>query len=134
MTWPAVVALILMILATLPRSPYVLLYLFFSLGPFVSLSLIPGDVSGSTILPQSACAVFLVCKLLLSKGQVPRAFDAVIDPAKLSLLFAFLFYGLFSAYVMPLLGTLVVGPGRTLFQRPRPVRSIPRRVGTKPVG
>lgn len=101
MTWPAVVALILMILATLPRSPYVLLYLFFSLGPFASLSLLPGDVSGSTVLAQSACAVFLVCKLLLSKGQVPRAFDAVIDPAKLSLLFAFLFYGLFSAYVMP---------------------------------
>ncbi len=39
----------------------------------------------------------------------------------------------FSAYVMPLLGTLISGPGRTLFRRPRPVRSIPRRVGTTPV-
>ncbi len=32
-----------------------------------------------------------------------------------------------AAYVMPLLGTLIAGPGRRLVDRPVPVRSIPRR-------
>jgi hypothetical protein len=100
MTWPAVVALVLMFLAMLPRSPYFLLYLFFGLAPFGSLSML-GDTGGVNILPQSVCGVLLVCKLLLAKGQIPRAFDAAIDPAKLGFLFAFLFYALFSAYVMP---------------------------------
>ena len=100
MTWPAVVALALMFLGLLQRSPYFLLYLFFGLGPFASLSLL-GDAGGANILPQAACGVLLVCKLLLAKGQIPRAFDAAIDPAKLGFLFAFLLYGLFSAYVMP---------------------------------
>jgi ABC-type Na+ efflux pump permease subunit len=40
MTWPAVVALILMFLAMLSRSPYFLLYLFFGLAPFGSLSML----------------------------------------------------------------------------------------------
>lgn len=100
MTWPAVVALILMFLAMLSRSPYFLLYLFFGLAPFGSLSML-GDTGGVNILPQSVCGVLLVCKLLLAKGQIPRAFDVAIDPAKLGFLFAFLFYALFSAYVMP---------------------------------
>ena len=100
MTWPAVVALILMLLGTLQRSPYFLLYLFFGFGPFASLSLL-GDSGRANILPQSACGVLLVCKLLLPKDQISRAFDAAIDPAKLGFLCAFLLYGLFSAYVMP---------------------------------
>jgi hypothetical protein len=100
MTWPAVVALLLMFFAMLPRSPYFLLYLFFGFGPFASLSML-GDAGGVNILPQSVCGVLLVCKLLLAKGQIPRAFDVAIDPSKLGFLFAFLFYGLFSAYVMP---------------------------------
>jgi hypothetical protein len=100
MTWPSVVALVLMFLGLLPRSPYFLLYLFFALGPFESLSLL-GEAGGATVLPQAACGVLLVSKLLLAKGQIPRAFDAAIDPGKLGFLFVFLLYGLFSAYVMP---------------------------------
>jgi hypothetical protein len=100
MTWPAVDALVLMFLGMLPRSPYFLLYLFFGLAPFGSLSML-GDTGGVNILPQSVCGVLLVCKLLLAKGQISRAFDTAIDPAKLGFLFAFLFYALFSAYGMP---------------------------------
>jgi hypothetical protein len=49
MTWPAVVALILMFLAMLPRSPYFLLYLFFGLAPFGSLSML-GSHTGGLVL------------------------------------------------------------------------------------
>lgn len=100
MTWPAVVALALMFLGMLQRSPYFMLYLFFGFGPIATLSLL-GDAGGANIVPQAACGVLLVCKLLLAKGQIPRAFDAAIDPAALGFLFAFLLYGLFATYEMP---------------------------------
>jgi hypothetical protein len=99
MTWPAVVAWILIVLGLLPRSPLYLLYLYFALGPFASLSLL-GEAS-VPLIPQACCGVFLVCKILFSKGQLSRAFDAAIDPARLGLLFAFLVLALFSAYEMP---------------------------------
>lgn len=101
MTWAAVLAWALILVAALPRGPVVLLYLFFGFGAFGSLNLLPEGNGVATVLPQAACAVFLIGKILFSKGQIPRAFDAAIDPTKLGLLFAFLFYGLFSAYVMP---------------------------------
>ena len=101
MTWPAVVALILMFLALLPRSPYFLLYLFFGLAPFGSLSML-GDTGGVNILPQSVCGVLLVCKLLLAKGQIPRAFDVAIDPAKLGFLFAFTLLCAFMRFFPPM--------------------------------
>jgi hypothetical protein len=64
--------------------------------------MVPGDmVHGVNLLPQSVCAVFLVGKILLSKGQIRRALNAALDPAKLGLLFLFLAYGLLSAYAMP---------------------------------
>jgi hypothetical protein len=99
MTWPAIVGWILILIGLLPRSPLFLLYLFFAFGAFMSLNML--GASSVNLVPQSACAVFLVCKVLLSKGQLSRAVDAAIDPARLGLLFAFLLYALFSAYVMP---------------------------------
>ena len=99
MTWPAVVAWIIIFAGILPRSPIYLLYIFFGLGAFKSLSVLPeGSV---TLVPQACCGVFLVCKLLYFDGRLLRAFDTAIDPAKLGLLFAFLFYSLFATYVMP---------------------------------
>ncbi len=97
MTWPAVVAWILLFVGLVSRSPLVLLYLLFGFGAFTSLSIVPGV----NVLSQSVCAVFFVSRILLSKGQLSRALDAAIDPARLGLIFAFLLYGLFSAYVMP---------------------------------
>jgi hypothetical protein len=99
MTWPAVVAWIIIVVGILPRSPIYLVYIFFGLGAFKSLSLLPeGSVA---LLPQACCGVFLVCKLLYSDGRLLRALDTAIDPAKLGLLFGFLFYSLFATYVMP---------------------------------
>jgi hypothetical protein len=37
-----------------------------------------------------------------------------------------------AAYVMPILGSLIKGPERTMVQRIRPVRSVPRRSPTLP--
>ena len=99
MTWPAVVVWILILPGIFLSSPLYLLYLFFSLGAFGSLSVLPGE--SVVLVPQACCGVFLVSKNLLSKGQLSRAIDAAIDPGRLGLLFAFLFYALFSAYVMP---------------------------------
>jgi hypothetical protein len=99
MTWPAVVVWILILPGIFLSSPLYLLYLFFSLGAFGSLSVLPGD--SVPLVPQACCGVFLVSKNLLSKGQLSRVIDAAIDPGRLGLLFAFLFYALFSAYVLP---------------------------------
>jgi hypothetical protein len=100
MTWPAIVVWILIFAGLLRRSPLYLVYLFFGLGAFMSLTVLPAEGS-VTLVPQSACAIFLVGKMLLAKGQLSRAFDAAIDPARLGLLFAFLIYALFSAFLMP---------------------------------
>jgi hypothetical protein len=100
MTWPAVLFWILIVIGVFSRGP-ILLYLFFMFGPFAALTMVPAESIGVNLLPQSVCAVFLVCKVILSKGQLPRAFEAAIDPARLGLLFIFLIYGFFTAYVMP---------------------------------
>jgi hypothetical protein len=100
MTWPAVLAWILIGIGIVPRSPLPLLYLFFAFGAFLSLTLLPAE-AGTNLLPQAVCAVFLVCKMVLPQDRLARALNAAIDPAKLSLLFVFLAYALFTAYVMP---------------------------------
>lgn len=100
MTWPAVLAWILIFAGMVPRSPLFLLYLFFGFGAFGSLNLL-GEGGGVNVLPQASCAVFLVCKILLSESQLSRALDIAIDPGKLGLLFAYTVFVLFSAYVMP---------------------------------
>jgi hypothetical protein len=100
MTWPAVLFWILIVIGIFSRGTF-LLYLFFAAGPFSALTMVPAESIGVNLLPQSVCAVFLVCKVILSKGQLPRAFEAAIDPARLGLLLIFLIYGFFTAYVMP---------------------------------
>jgi hypothetical protein len=101
MTWPSIVLWLLIFVGAIRRGP-MLLYVFGAAGAFGSLQMVPGDmVHGVNLLPQSVCAVFLVGKILLSKGQIRRALNAALDPAKLGLLFLFLAYGLLSAYAMP---------------------------------
>ncbi|MCI0601140.1 MAG: hypothetical protein L0Y50_00725 [Beijerinckiaceae bacterium] len=100
MTWPAVLSWALVAICMLPSSPVPLLYLFFGLGAFTSLTLYPGE-GGPNLVPQAVCAGFLVLKAVLTGGRLPRALDAAVDPAKLNLLFVFLAYAVFTAYVMP---------------------------------
>ena len=105
MTWPAILFWLLIFTGAYQRGP-LLLYIFAVAGAFGSLQMVPGDmVGGVNLLPQSICAVFLVAKVLLSKGHMVGALNAVLDPAKLRLLFLFLAYGLLSAYAMPRLFT-----------------------------
>jgi len=99
MTWPAFVFWGLIALGIIAPGPLLLLYFFFSFGAFTALNLIPSETS--TVVPQTACAAFLVLKILLSPGRISRAIDAAIDPAALGFLFGFLVYGLFSSFVMP---------------------------------
>ena len=101
MTWPAVLSWILIFAGLLPRSPLFLLYLFFGFGAFGSLTLLPSDSGSVNLLPQAVCSIFLICKIVFSKGQLSRAVDMAIDPAKLGLFFAFTGYAVFSAYAMP---------------------------------
>jgi hypothetical protein len=98
MTWPAIVALVLIAICLVPRSPLPLLYLSFILSTITTLSLNPIE-GGTNILP--VCAAFFVCKIVLAADRLPKAVDAAIEPAKLNILFVFLAYALFTAYVLP---------------------------------
>ncbi|MGI8569813.1 MAG: hypothetical protein ACR2KT_12475 [Methylocella sp.] len=101
MTWPAIAFWLLTLVGVFLRGP-LLLYVFAAAGAVGTLQMVPGDMVGDVnLLPQSVCAVFLVGKIFLSQGQMARALDAAIDPAKLGVLFLFLAYGLLSAYAMP---------------------------------
>lgn len=100
MTWPSIAALILIGLCLVPRSPLPLLYLSFMLSTVTTLSLNPSE-GGINILPGSVCAAFLVCKIVLVPHRLPKAVNAVLEPGKLSILFVFLTYAMFTAYVLP---------------------------------
>jgi hypothetical protein len=100
MTWPAIVALVLIAICLIPRSPLPLLYLSFILSTITTLSLNPIE-GGTNILPGAVCAAFFVCKIVLAGDRLPKAVDAAIEPAKLNILFVFLAYALFTAYVLP---------------------------------
>ncbi len=83
------------------RGPW-LLYAFFVFGAFGTLNMIPHEaVGGLNLSAQTFCALFLIAKILLAKGNPGRAMAAALDPARLGVLFIFLAYGFLSAYVMP---------------------------------
>jgi hypothetical protein len=100
MTWPAVLSWTLIFAGLLSRSP-LFCSLFFGFGAFGSLTLLPSESGSVNLLPQAVCSIFLICKIVFSKGQLSRAVDMAIDPAKLGLFFAFTGYAVFSAYAMP---------------------------------
>ena len=75
MTWPAILFWLLIFTGAYQRGP-LLLYVFAVAGAFGSLQMVPGDmVGGVNLLPQSICAVFLVAKVLLSKGHMVGALN-----------------------------------------------------------
>jgi len=100
MTWPAIAALVLIAICLVPPSPLPLLYLSFILTTVTTLSLNPSE-GGINILPGSVCAALLVCKIVLVPARLPKAVNAALEPGKLSILFVFLAYALFTAYVLP---------------------------------
>jgi hypothetical protein len=100
MTWPGIVALALIAVCLVPRSPLPLLYLSFMLSTVTTLSINPSE-GGTNILPGSICAACLVCKIVLVPERLTKAVNAAVEPAKLSILFVFLTYALFTAYVLP---------------------------------
>ena len=69
MTWPAVVVWILILPGIFLSSPLYLLYLFFSLGVFGSLSVLPGD--SVPLVPQACCGVFLFFRLCDAPAVCP---------------------------------------------------------------
>ncbi|GJE28446.1 hypothetical protein [Methylobacterium organophilum] len=100
MSWPAVVLWLLLFAATFSSGPG-LLYLLMACGALGSLQMLPGDGGGANLLPQSACAALLVCKVLLQRGNVLRGLEAALDPQRLVLFSAFLVYAAFGALVLP---------------------------------
>jgi hypothetical protein len=111
MTWPAVVGWIIIAFGLMVRGPF-LLYAFFAFGAFGTLNMIPHEaVGGLNMGPQSFCAVFLILKILLAGDNGRRAVEAALDPRRLGILFLFLIYAIFSAYLMPRLfdhGALII--------------------------
>ena len=100
MSWPAAVLWVLIIVAAFSQGPR-LIYLLFACGAFGTLQMLPGEGGGVNLLPASSCAAILVAKVLLQRGNIPRAVDAALDPSRLALFTAFLAYGLVGAVSLP---------------------------------
>jgi hypothetical protein len=100
MSWPAAVLWVMIFAAALSQGPW-LIYLLFAAGAFGTLQMLPGDGGGVNLLPQSACAAILVAKVLLQRGNIPRAVDAALDPGRLAIFTAFIVYGIIGAFSLP---------------------------------
>lgn len=100
MSWPAVVLWVMILAAALSPGPW-LVYLLFISGAFGTLQMLPGEGGGINLLPQSACAAILVAKVLLQRGNIPRALDAALDPTRLAIFSAFIAYGIVGAFALP---------------------------------
>ena len=100
MSWPAVVLWMLILGAAFTEGP-ALLYLLVVCGIFGSLQMLPGDGSGVTLLPQSVCAAFFVCKVMLWPGNITRAAEAALDPLRVGLFAAFMLFALVTAITLP---------------------------------
>lgn len=99
MSWPAAVLWVMMIAASFSRGP-ALIYLLFFCSAFGTLQMLPG--SGTVnLLPQSACAVFLICKVMAQRGNITRGLEAALDPARLALFTAFLVYSVAASFLLP---------------------------------
>lgn len=83
--------------AAFSQGPW-LIYILFATGAFGTLQMAPGDGGGVNLLPQSACAAILVLKVLLQRGNIPRALDAALDPARVGVFTAFIVYGVIGAF------------------------------------
>lgn len=98
-----------MIGSFLSRGP-ALLYSFQIVTVFGMLQMIPSG--GVNFLPGSICAGLLAVKILLQPGNLVRAANLVVDPARAGLFAAFIVYALATCFVLPRMfaGQIVIVP------------------------
>jgi hypothetical protein len=100
MSWPAIVLWALIVPIALSRGPATL-YAVSVVGAFMSLQMLPGEGQTMNLLPQTVFAAALIAKIALAPGNVLRAAEAAIDPARLGLFTAFIVYSVVGAFVLP---------------------------------
>ncbi len=77
------------------------LYAVSVVGGFMSLQMLPGEGGGLNLLPQSVFAAVLIGKVALGRGNLLRAAEAALDPARLGLFTAFMVYAILTALLLP---------------------------------
>ena len=100
MSWPALVLWALIPLVAISRGPAAL-YATSVAGAFMSLQMLPGDGLSMNLLPQTVFAAALVGKVALQRGNLLRAAEAALDPARLGLFTAFIVFSILTAIVLP---------------------------------
>ena len=100
MSWPAIVLWALIPLVAISRGPAAL-YATSVAGAFMSLQMLPGEGLSMNLLPQTVFAAALVGKIALRRGNLLRAAEAALDPARLGLFTAFIVYSILTAIVLP---------------------------------
>ena len=100
MSWPAIVLWALIPLVAISRGPAAL-YATSVAGAFMSLQMLPGDGLSMNLLPQTVFAAALVGKIALQRGNLLRAAEAALDPARLGLFTAFIVFSILTAIVLP---------------------------------
>lgn len=100
MSWPALLLWALIPLVAVARGPAVL-YATSAAGAFMSLQMLPGDGLSMNLLPQTVFAAALVGKIALARGNLLRAAEAALDPARLGLFTAFIAYSIVTAMLLP---------------------------------
>lgn len=100
MSWPAILLWAIVAPIALSRGPAAL-YAVSVVAGFLSLQMLPGDGQSMNLLPQTVFAAALVAKVALGRGNLIRAAEAALDPARLGLFTAFIVFSLVSAMLLP---------------------------------
>ena len=100
MSWPAVVLWAMIVVASLSNGP-ALIYMLPMMGAFMSLQMLPGNIGGANLLPESVCAAALVVKVASQRGNLLRGLEAALNPARFGLFTAFIVYGTLTALLLP---------------------------------
>jgi hypothetical protein len=111
MSWPAVLLWAMIVVASLSNGP-ALIYILPMTGAFGSLQMLPGNLGGANLLPESVCAAALFVKVASQRGNLLRGLEAALDPARFGLFTAFIVYGTLTALLLPRIfaGQVVVIP------------------------
>jgi hypothetical protein len=107
-SFPVVLFWLLIMWGIVARGP-VLFYLYFALGAFGSIAIVPPElVAGSTLLPQPICAAVLFFKLCFQPGALNAMTAAAADFRRLAWLTLFVLVAIATAFIMPRLFAGVV--------------------------
>ncbi len=100
MSWPSLVLWCLILPTALANGP-ALLYMLFIVNVFMSLQMLPGDGAGTTLVPATIYGGVLVVKVALGPGNLLRGVESALDPRRLGLFTAFIFYCALTALLLP---------------------------------